>query len=76
MAFSQETKDKGYARAGGKCECEAITHTNHRGRCNAMLRGEWHLHHRIAVSSGGDDSLGNSVAMCVTCHRQTGTYGG
>ena len=74
MAFSQETKDRAYRRAGGRCECELTTH-GHVGRCNAQLRGEWHLHHRRAIASGGDDSLGNAVAMCVTCHRQTGTYG-
>lgn len=74
MAFSQDVKDQVFRRAGGKCECEMTT-CGHRGRCNAMLRGEWHAHHRKAVASGGDDSLGNSLAMCATCHRNTGTYG-
>ena len=76
MAFSQETKDKAYERAGGKCECTMVVCTHHTGRCNAMLRGAWHAHHRTSVASGGDDGLGNCLAMCVTCHRNTGTYGG
>ncbi len=76
MAFSEETKSQAYRRAGGLCECYRDC-SHHRGRrCNAELRGGWHAHHRTAVDSGGDDSLGNSEALCFTCHRNTGTYGG
>jgi hypothetical protein len=75
MAFSQTTKDAAYARAGGKCECTMTGCSHHRGRCNAALRGGWHAHHKTSVASGGGDGLGNCLAMCVTCHRNTGTYG-
>ena len=74
MAFSQDVKDKAHARAGGKCECE-MKCSHHSGRCNAQLRGEWHAHHKKAVSSGGDDSLGNCAAYCQTCHKNTETFG-
>jgi len=41
MAFSQETKDQAYHRAGGKCECTRSTCSHHTGRCNATLN-KWH----------------------------------
>lgn len=75
MAFSEETKNKAYQRAGGKCECTMKCSHHSVSRCDAQLRGEWHAHHRTAIAAGGDDSLGNCIAMCVTCHRNTGTYG-
>lgn len=75
MAFSQETKDAAWRRAGGKCECTRITCSHHAGRCNAGL-SKWHAHHRTAVTSGGSDELSNCEALCITCHQNTGSYGG
>jgi HNH endonuclease len=75
MAFSQTTKEAAYRRAGGRCECTMRTCSHHTGRCNATLRGGWHAHHKTSVAAGGDDDLGNCLAMCVTCHRNTATYG-
>jgi len=75
MAFSQITKDAAYQRAGGRCECTMTKCSHHAGRCNATLRGGWHAHHKTSVAAGGSDDLGNCLAMCVTCHRNTATYG-
>jgi hypothetical protein len=36
MAFSQETKNAAFRRAGGRCECQ-MQHCGHRGRCNKPL---------------------------------------
>lgn len=74
MAFPQSVKDAAYNRAGGKCEC-TMTRCGHTGRCNKSLSSGWHAHHRTAVSSGGDDTLGNCQAMCIPCHQNTGSYG-
>ena len=72
MAISQETKTKLFQRAGGRCECTMKICPHHTGRCTTQLRGGWHAHHRTA---GGPDNLGNLTAMCVTCHKNTRTYG-
>lgn len=64
-------RDEVRKRAGGRCEC-TMTTCGHRGRCNAILRGEWEMHRRTA---GGPYTLGNITAMCQTCHRNTRTYG-
>lgn len=77
MPFSESVKEKAYERAGGRCECTMTACSHHRAgsRCNAVLRGGWHAHHKTSVKSGGADDLGNCLAMCVTCHRNTETYG-
>lgn len=67
MAFSQETKDEAMRRAGGRCECERGSHTNHFGRCNSTDRLE--VHHRTAEGSGGGDSLSNAKVLCHRCHQ-------
>jgi len=75
MAFSEDTKQRAFQRAGGRCECTMRACSHHTGRCNATLRGGWHAHHATSVAAGGSDALSNCVAMCVTCHRNTRTYG-
>jgi hypothetical protein len=77
MAFSQETKDAAFRRAGGQCECSRISCTVHRTlRCTTLLTaGRWHAHHKTAVASGGSDALSNCEALCIPCHEQTQTYG-
>jgi len=74
MAFSEETKNQAWRRAGGKCECTLKTCSHHTGRCNSSL-SKWHAHHKVAVASGGDDTLSNCGALCVRCHENTRTYG-
>lgn len=72
MAISQEIRNNLYQRAGGKCECTMKICTHHTGRCNQNLGSNWEAHHRTA---GGPDNLGNLIAMCATCHKNTRTYG-
>jgi 5-methylcytosine-specific restriction endonuclease McrA len=60
-----------FKRSGGKCEC-AMTSCGHKGRCGALLRGEWEIHH---ITAGGPDALSNVKGMCQVCHRNTPSYG-
>jgi len=69
MAFSESVKEQALKRAGGKCEC-TMKCSHHTGRCNALLSGGWHLRHRTAIVSGGDDTLSNCLVMCATCHSE------
>lgn len=72
MAILKETKEALYKRAEGRCEC-TMSICDHSGRCSRSLAsGYWDAHHRNA---NGDDSLGNLIAMCATCHKNTRTYG-
>jgi 5-methylcytosine-specific restriction endonuclease McrA len=77
MAFSQETKQAAFIRAGGQCECRRLLCTEHTTvRCTTKLTaGHWHAHHKTAVASGGSDALSNCEALCIPCHEQTPTYG-
>jgi hypothetical protein len=72
MAISEEIRKKLYKRAGGRCECTMKVCTHHIGRCTYKLNPGWEAHHRTA---GGSDDLGNLIAMCATCHKNTRTYG-
>lgn len=74
MAISQETRRQLNSRAGGRCECSmrVCSHHNAGTRCPHKLNQGWEAHHRTA---GGPDTLGNLTAMCVTCHKNTRTYG-
>jgi len=74
MAFSESTKDDAHKRSGGQCECDrqhvgATDAPHHGGRCPTKVsRYGAEYHHRIAVASGGDDTLGNCQVLCVKCH--------
>lgn len=76
MAFSEDTKTQILRNAGSKCECTRQCSTHKGRRCNVTLYGSnWHAHHRTAVSSGGSDAASNGEALCIPCHKNTGTYG-
>ena len=85
MAFSQDTVNAAWKRAGGKCECTRSSH-GHSARCNKTLSyenrgrdgawGAWEAHHKTADASGGNDSLSNCEILCMECHKGTGSYGG
>jgi len=75
MAISAETRRELYKRAGGKCECTMSVCDHHRAgsRCPRSLAwGYWEAHH---LNANGPDTLGNLIAMCATCHKNTRTYG-
>ena len=78
MAFSTETKQAAFRRAGGQCECRRLACTVHSTlRCTTKLTsGGWHAHHVTSVAAGGSDSLSNCEALCIPCHEQTQSYGG
>jgi hypothetical protein len=68
MAF----RDDVFKQAGGRCQCIMKACSDHTGRCNAMLRGDWEMHRTTA---GEAYTLSSVKAMCQTCHRKTPTYG-
>jgi hypothetical protein len=75
MVVSRSTKKALYERAKGRCECHMRVCTHHRAgrRCpHRLVSGYWDAHHRNA---NGPDTLGNLIAMCATCHKNTRTYG-
>ena len=75
MAISEEIKRKLFERVGGRCECTMSVCEHHisGSRCpRSLALGYWDAHHRVA---GGSDDLGNLIAMCATCHKNTRTYG-
>jgi hypothetical protein len=81
MSFPESEVLKAWQRAGGCCECERTTHTNHKGKCSKTLSwanrgregwGAWEAHHRVA---GGPDVASNCEILCWDCHKQTPTFG-
>ncbi len=61
MAF----RDDVFKQAGGRCQCIMKACSDHTGRCNAMLRGDWEIHRTTA---GEAYTLSSVKAMCQTCH--------
>jgi 5-methylcytosine-specific restriction protein A len=56
--FSAKTKVLAFKRANGCCE-----------KCTARLGpGNVEYDHRIACELGGDNEIGNCVALCRSCH--------
>lgn len=54
------------ARAGGVCElCGANAPFIRRSDRTPYLE----VHHRVRLADGGDDTVGNAVAVCPNCHR-------
>ena len=65
MAFSDTTKDQAFRRSGGRCENCGTSVTRHGAE----------YHHKHSVAAGGHDGLSNCQVLCVSCHRNTRTYG-
>lgn len=59
----------------GVCTMSVCDHPTLFGRCYAPLANGWHAHHKHSVAAGGSDDLSNCLAMCVSCHERTRTYG-
>ncbi len=75
LAISPETRSKLFSRAQAQCECTMNTCTHHRGgtRCpHGLSPGRWEAHRKLA---DGPDTLGNLLAMCAICHKNTRTFG-
>ena len=85
MAFSDAVVRAAWQRAGGRCECGRSSCGHGPWRCGKVLNwysrgndyvsGGWEAHHKIAVSSGGSDTLSNCEILCISCHKNTGSYG-
>jgi 5-methylcytosine-specific restriction endonuclease McrA len=70
MAFSEITKIEALKRAGNRCQCVRPSHM-HGGRCKtALTKGSAEFHHKLAVASGGSDTLSNCEVLCRTCHAK------
>ena len=76
MAFSEAVKQAALARAGYQCECRRLIHRHAGGRCGAWLGpGRYEIHHKTSQLAGGPDTLDNAEALCIPCHKNTGSYG-
>lgn len=85
MAFSSSVIEAAWQRSGGKCECSRSTCGHGYRRCNKALSryargddnasGGWEAHHKVSVESGGSDNLSNCEILCISCHKNTRTYG-
>jgi len=82
MAFSEETINRAWKRADGKCECRRSSHNHSYVRCGKNLvfanhgregRGAWEAHH---INSSGGDGLTNCEILCWDCHQNTRSFGG
>jgi len=85
LAFSDSVISEAWKRSGGKCECNRSTCGHGYYRCNKSLdfnsrgkdyaAGGWEAHHKTAVAAGGSDTLSNCEILCISCHKNTRTYG-
>ncbi len=70
MAFSLQTVQSAWNRAGGKCErCGKQLVWENRGRSG---RGCWEAHHK---NTSKGDELSNCEIVCFDCHSNTGSFG-
>lgn len=76
MAFPESVVRQAWQRAGGRCQCQRVTH-GHSRRCNKQPvwknrgregRGKWEAHHRVR---GRGDILSNCEMLCWDCHSKT-----
>lgn len=85
MAFSYNTVLAAWQRAGGRCECRRSSCGHGPWRCSKVLNwnsrgndnapGGWEAHHKVAVAVGGSDALSNCEILCISCHKNTRSYG-
>jgi hypothetical protein len=81
MPFSDETVQKAWCDAKGKCECRRSSHDHPFAGCNRELvwenrgrdieRGAWEAHHMTRVMDGREDELSNCEILCWECHKKT-----
>jgi len=81
MCFSDETVQKAWCDAKGRCECRRPSHDHPFTGCTNELvwesrgrdsgRGAWEVHHMMSVADGGGDELSNCEILCRECHKKT-----
>lgn len=68
--FSRATKRAALERSGYRCEAEGTRYGFESGqRCNCHLSLGVQFDHNVPDQLGGDNSLGNCMAICVQCHK-------
>lgn len=69
--FSKQTKRAALERSGGFCEAIGSWYGLQDGqRCNVPLGKGVQFDHIHSAENGGDNSLENCCACCVSCHAQ------
>ena len=72
MAFSDETKEQAFSKAGGKCEASGCgKQLVYKNNGRDVGKGSWEAHHRTSVASGGSDTVSNCKVLCWDCHKKT-----
>lgn len=67
--FTKKTKEEALKRSGHLCEASGKRYGLDEGqRCNQSLSGGCHFDHDTRAADGGDNSLENCRAVCVSCH--------
>ena len=68
--FSRATRRDALRRSGMLCEAVGPRYGFAKGhRCNASLGKGVEFHHELEAEFGGDNSLENCLAICISCHR-------
>ena len=85
MAFPLSVVEAAWRRSGGRCECQRSSCGHGYWRCGKQLDwsargndyayGGWEAHHKTAAAVGGPDTLSNCEILCISCHKNTGSYG-
>lgn len=70
LEFSRATRRDALIRSGKVCEAvgERFGHAPDSRCCNDLSYGV-EFHHDTEAEMGGDNSLGNCLAICKPCHR-------
>ena len=75
-----------FEQAGGQCECtRSDCNPPHEERCPQKFNWEdrgtadnyeaWQAHHWVPQSIGGEDHVTNCRILCVSCHKETESFG-
>ncbi|TBE67472.1 HNH endonuclease [Rhizobium ruizarguesonis] len=68
--FTRKTKQEALARSGHRCEASGPRYGFEEGqRCNCSLSVGVIFDHDVPDQLGGDNSLENCRAICVTCNK-------
>jgi len=57
--YTEDEKIAVFRMQGGKCQC-----------CGKVLEGNFHVHHKVPWSDGGQTTLENALLVCERCHRK------
>lgn len=75
MEFPDSVKDAAFRRSGGQCECTSDMHS-HTGRCKTTLTRNSAQYKGVPVNPRvRADTLVNCEVLCVTCHKDSPSYG-